>query len=53
MTYITRDDVENIASFGADHIRFTFDQIVVEKYDEPYVYREEILDKYRRVLRLV
>ncbi len=45
MSYITKDDVANIASFGADHIRFTFDQIVVEKYDEPYVYREEILTK--------
>ncbi len=45
MSYITKEDVENIASFGADHIRFPFDQIAVEKYDEPFAYREEILSK--------
>ena len=29
-SYITRDDVENIAGLGADHIRLGFDQIVLE-----------------------
>ncbi len=37
-TYITKDDVRNIASFGADHIRLGFDQIVLE--EKPYLYRE-------------
>jgi hypothetical protein len=37
-TYITKDDVRNIASFGVDHIRLGFDQIVLEK--KPYVYCE-------------
>jgi hypothetical protein len=37
-TYITKDDVRNIASFGVDHIRLGFDQIVLE--EKPYVFRE-------------
>ena len=37
-TYITKEDVQNIASFGVDHIRLGFDQIVLE--EKPYVYRE-------------
>ncbi|MBQ8641964.1 MAG: cellulase family glycosylhydrolase [Clostridia bacterium] len=44
-SYITREDVKNIASFGADHIRLGFDQIVVEEAEHPYVYREVILQK--------
>lgn len=39
-TYITRNDVKNIASFGADHIRLAFDQMVLEEYDKPFSYRE-------------
>ena len=42
-SYITRDDVEYIASLGADHIRLGFDQIVLEEFEHPGVYREEIL----------
>ncbi len=41
-TYITESDVANIASMGLDHIRLGFDQIVVEEYDHPGVWREEI-----------
>ncbi len=41
-TYITKKDIEYIASLGMDHIRLGFDQIVVES--EPYVYRKEIVD---------
>ncbi len=37
-TYITEKDVRNIASFGVDHIRLGFDQIVLE--EKPGVYRE-------------
>ena len=37
-TYITEQDVRNIASFGMDHIRLGFDQIVLE--EAPGVYRE-------------
>ncbi len=39
-TYITESDVRNIASFGLDHIRVGFDQIVLE--EKPGVYRERI-----------
>lgn len=42
-SYITRDDVAYIASLGADHIRLGFDQIVLEEFEHPGVYREEIL----------
>ncbi len=39
--YITEQDVKNIASFGVDHIRLAFDQIVLEEYENPYHYRDE------------
>ncbi len=39
-SYITEADVKNIASFGLDHIRVGFDQIVLE--ESPGVYRERI-----------
>lgn len=38
--YITEADVERIATFGMDHIRLGFDQIVVE--ESPYRYRESV-----------
>lgn len=38
--YITEWDVQNIASFGVDHIRLAFDQIVLEEFDNPYHYRD-------------
>ncbi|MDA3924191.1 MAG: cellulase family glycosylhydrolase [Kiritimatiellae bacterium] len=37
-SYITKKDIENMASFGVDHIRLGFDQIVLE--EKPYVYRK-------------
>lgn len=37
-TYIGEEDVRNIASFGMDHIRLGFDQIVLE--ERPGVFRE-------------
>lgn len=39
-TYITRRDIQYIASLGLDHIRLGFDQIVIE--EKPGVYRERI-----------
>lgn len=39
-SYITRRDIEYIASLGMDHIRLGFDQIVIE--EKPGVYRERI-----------
>ena len=39
-SYITKRDVEYIASLGFDHIRLGFDQIVME--ESPYKYREKI-----------
>lgn len=41
-SYITEADVQNIASFGLDHIRVGFDQIVVEEAEKPGQYRERI-----------
>ena len=46
-SYITEQDVANIASLGVDHIRVGFDQIVLE--EEPYRYRERtflLLDRF-------
>ena len=40
--YITKKDVENFASFGIDHVRLAFDQIVLEEFDNPYHYRDEV-----------
>lgn len=45
-TYITENDVKNIASMGFDHIRLGFDQIVLES--EPYVYRDHIFELIER-----
>lgn len=39
-SYITEDDVKNIATMGFDHIRLGFDQVVVE--DENGEFRENI-----------
>jgi len=39
-SYITRRDIDYIASLGMDHIRLGFDQIVIE--ESPGVYRERI-----------
>lgn len=39
-TYITKRDIDSIASLGMDHIRLGFDQIVLE--ETPGVYRERI-----------
>lgn len=38
-TYITHDDVRNIASFGVDHIRVAFDQLVIEQCGFKYLDR--------------
>ncbi len=40
--YITEEDVKNIASFGVDHIRLAFDQVVLEEFEYPGVYREDV-----------
>ena len=39
-SYITEDDVRNIASFGVECVRLGFDQVVIE--EKPGVYRERI-----------
>ena len=41
-TYITRKDVDYIASLGMDHIRLAFDQTVLEDYERPGAFRDEI-----------
>lgn len=49
--YLTRWDIQNIRSFGMDHIRIPFDQCVVEEYDKPYSYREDMLKLLDRMIR--
>ena len=49
-SYITEWDVANIASFGVDHIRLAFDQLALETFEEPYVYREEVWEHIDRFL---
>lgn len=39
--YITEWDVKNLASFGIDHVRLAFDQIVLEDFKNPFHYRED------------
>ncbi len=54
-TYITREDVKRIASFGMDHIRLCFDQIVIEDNDRPGHYQEsgfQHLDRFLEWCRL-
>lgn len=41
-SYITEEDVARIASYGLDHIRLGFDQIVME--DSPYHYRDRMFE---------
>lgn len=48
-SFITRKDVEYIASLGFDHIRLGFDQIVVE--ESPFVYRERTMRKLDEFVR--
>ncbi len=40
-TFITRRDVEQIASWGLDHIRLPVDYLVLESDDAPGAYRED------------
>lgn len=48
--YLTRWDIQNIKSFGMDHIRIPFDQVVIEEYSKPGVYREDMLKLLDRVI---
>lgn len=40
-TFMTSKDIESIASWGMDHIRFPFDYLVIEDEDKPQVYKED------------
>ena len=42
-TYVTEADIARIKSWGFDHVRLGFDQIVLE--EKPYVYRERTFRK--------
>ena len=48
--FITQWDIQNIRSFGMDHIRIPFDQCVIEEYDKPFSYREDMLKLLDRVI---
>ena len=48
--YITQWDIQNIRSFGMDHIRIPFDQCVIEEVNNPFSYREEMLKLLDRVI---
>lgn len=40
-SFIRREDIARIASWGMDHVRLPFDYPVVESDDQPFVYLEE------------
>ncbi len=48
--YLTRWDMQNIRSMGMDHIRIPFDQVVVEEYNKPFAYREDMLKLLDRAI---
>ncbi|MBR4442099.1 MAG: cellulase family glycosylhydrolase [Clostridia bacterium] len=48
--YLTRWDMQNIRSMGMDHIRIPFDQVVVEEYEKPFAYQEDMLRLLDRAL---
>jgi hypothetical protein len=39
-SYITKKDIESIANWGMDHIRFAFDYLIIEEDSYPFVYKE-------------
>ena len=47
-SYITEDDIRRIASWGMDHIRLGFDQIVLES--SPGIWREPVFRKIEEFL---
>ncbi|MBR7184237.1 MAG: cellulase family glycosylhydrolase [Clostridia bacterium] len=49
-SYITRRDVEYIASLGVDHVRLGFDQLALEEFDRPGAYRDEVFAHIERFL---
>ncbi len=40
-TFITEKDIEQIASWGMDHVRLPIDYTVIEVEDKPFEYKEE------------
>ncbi len=40
-TFITEKDIEQIASWGMDHIRLPIDYTIIESEDRPFEYKEE------------
>ncbi len=48
--YLTEWDVQNIKALGMDHIRIPFAQYVVEEYDKPFSYREDMLKLLDRMI---
>jgi endoglucanase len=43
-SYITRQDITQIADWGMDHVRLPFDYCVIENDDQPYSYQESGLN---------
>ncbi len=48
--YLTRWDIQNIRSMGMDHIRVPFDHVVLEEYDKPFRYREDMFALLDRMI---
>ncbi|HEY5563803.1 MAG TPA: cellulase family glycosylhydrolase [Clostridiaceae bacterium] len=40
-TFITKKDIEQIASWGMDHVRLPIDYAILEDDDKPFIYKEE------------
>ena len=43
-SFYTEEDFRRVASWGMDHVRLPFDQVVIEEYDRPFHYRERGLE---------
>lgn len=50
-SYITENDIRQIASWGVDHIRLAFNYEVIEEDRNPFVYKEEGAQYLDRAIR--
>lgn len=50
-TFITEEDIGQIASWGMDHVRLPIDYMVLEEDDNPFVYKEEGFSYVDRCIR--
>ena len=49
-TYYTFEDFQQVADWGMDHVRLTFDQVIMENCQQPFTYREKGLSYLDRAI---